>query len=56
VYGRTAGVQANDGNGTDVNSQEYDIAETGATGAADWSTDATAAIVALKAYLDIYNA
>lgn len=26
VYGRTAGVQANDGNGTDVNSQEFDIA------------------------------
>jgi len=44
VYGRVAGVQANDGNGNDVNSQEYDMAETGATGAADWSADATTSV------------
>lgn len=56
VYGFTAGNTSGDGDGADVDSQEFAIAQTGTTGAADWSTDATAAIEALKAYLDVYNA
>lgn len=62
VYGYTAGNKASDGDCTDatctngtVNSQEFDIIQTGSTGSADWVADATAKVQALKAYLDVYN-
>jgi len=44
VYGNVASNAANDGNGTDTNSLEYDIRQSVAGGAtsgyADWVTDA----------------
>jgi len=45
VYGKVTGVgtqanEANDGNGNDVDSQEWLAQQTGATGYADWVTDA----------------
>jgi len=56
VYGRAAGNLAGDGDGTgDVDSFEYKAQQTGATGYADWVTDAGNMVAKLKLYLDTFN-